>query len=57
MAQTDIYKKFLSDTKEYSAFQQHMEISPKLTEFGQKANLNRYKKPELTSDILLEHHG
>jgi exonuclease III len=54
----DIYRMFHSNTKEYTFFSApHGTFSQNDHILSHKANFNRYKKTEITSCILSDHHG
>ena len=54
----DIYRAFHLKTKEYTFFSSLHGTFSKIDHIiGNKANLNRYKKIEITPCILSDHHG
>ncbi|MGE9640840.1 hypothetical protein ACQP3J_27720, partial [Escherichia coli] len=54
---TDINRTFHPNTKEYTFSAPHGTFSKINHTLGNKANLNRYKKNEITPFILSFHHG
>ena len=54
---TDIYRIFHPNTKEYNFSAPHGIFSKTDHIFSNKANLNKYKKVEITLCILSDHHG
>lgn len=53
----DIYRLFHPNTEEYTLFSAADGAFSKTDILGHETSLNRYKKTEVTSSLLPDHHG